>query len=142
MGGPSWLMAEMSSRPKQFAAKDGFIAGWEMAHRLGNALFGLRLKGLSEAQRESRARGLFGLMALHGLLCRQVAPSTRPMGNLGFGDPKAGRAFRQPYAQTRTILQSGLVRIWQELASTIIFITHDIPILLGDRVLTVSARPG
>ena len=47
-------------------------------------------------------------------------------------------------AQTRTILQSELIRIWQKLGTTIIFITHNIQeaILLGDRVLVMSANPG
>jgi len=47
-------------------------------------------------------------------------------------------------AQTRTILQSELVRIWEKLGTTIIFITHNIQeaILLGDRVLVMSTNPG
>jgi NitT/TauT family transport system ATP-binding protein len=47
-------------------------------------------------------------------------------------------------AQTRSILQAELVRIWQNLGSTIIFITHNIQeaILLGDRVMVMSANPG
>ena len=47
-------------------------------------------------------------------------------------------------AQTRAVLQSELVRLWQEVGSTIIFITHNIQeaILLGDRVLVMSSAPG
>lgn len=47
-------------------------------------------------------------------------------------------------AQTRAILQSELVRIWQQVGSTIIFITHNIQeaILLGDRVMVMSNAPG
>ena len=47
-------------------------------------------------------------------------------------------------AQTRAILQAELVRIWQKIGSTIIFITHNIQeaILLGDRVMVMSPNPG
>lgn len=47
-------------------------------------------------------------------------------------------------AQTRSILQSELVRIWQKVGSTIIFITHNIQeaILMGDRVMVMSTAPG
>ncbi len=47
-------------------------------------------------------------------------------------------------AQTRAVLQAELIRIWQKVGSTIIFITHNIQeaILLGDRVLVMSADPG
>ena len=47
-------------------------------------------------------------------------------------------------AQTRAILQTELVRIWQKVRSTIIFITHNIQeaILMGDRVMVMSNDPG
>lgn len=47
-------------------------------------------------------------------------------------------------AQTRAVLQSELVRLWQKVGSTIIFITHNIQeaILLGDRVMVMSSAPG
>ena len=47
-------------------------------------------------------------------------------------------------AQTRAILQTELVRIHQEVGSTTIFITHNIQeaIILGDRILMLTTRPG
>ena len=47
-------------------------------------------------------------------------------------------------AQLRTILQDELLTLWQEDRRTVIFITHSIEeaILLGDRVIVMSARPG
>jgi NitT/TauT family transport system ATP-binding protein len=46
-------------------------------------------------------------------------------------------------AQTRAVMQSELVRIWQATRPTILFITHDIAeaILLADRIVTMSAGP-
>lgn len=47
-------------------------------------------------------------------------------------------------AQLRMILQEELLTLWQEDRRTVVFITHslDEAILLGDRVVVMSARPG
>jgi len=47
-------------------------------------------------------------------------------------------------AQTRRFLQGGLVRIWQTTHTTVMFITHSIDeaILLSDRIIVMTARPG
>lgn len=46
--------------------------------------------------------------------------------------------------QTRTILQEELIKIWEEMKKTVIFITHSIEeaLLLGDRIVLMTARPG
>ena len=47
-------------------------------------------------------------------------------------------------AQTRTQLQSELLKTWQEERKTCFFITHDVEeaIILAQRVVIMSARPG
>jgi NitT/TauT family transport system ATP-binding protein len=47
-------------------------------------------------------------------------------------------------AQTRRFLQGELVRIWERTRTTILFITHSIDeaILLSDRIVVMTARPG
>jgi NitT/TauT family transport system ATP-binding protein len=47
-------------------------------------------------------------------------------------------------AQTRSEMQQLLLRVWQETASTILFVTHDVEeaIYLGDRIFIMSAHPG
>ncbi len=47
-------------------------------------------------------------------------------------------------AQTRSDMQLLLLRIWEETASTVLFVTHDVEeaIYLGDRIFILSARPG
>jgi len=47
-------------------------------------------------------------------------------------------------ALTRDQLNLELLRIWEEKRKTVIFVTHNIPeaILLGDRVIVFSERPG
>src|SRR5205823_6815567 len=47
-------------------------------------------------------------------------------------------------AQTRSEIQQLLLCIWEETASTILFVTHDVEeaIYLADRLFIVSPRPG
>jgi NitT/TauT family transport system ATP-binding protein len=47
-------------------------------------------------------------------------------------------------AQTRADMQQLLLKVWDETASTVLFVTHDVDeaIFLADRVFVFSARPG
>lgn len=47
-------------------------------------------------------------------------------------------------AQTRAIVQEEFLRIWELESKTVLFVTHDLAeaILLADRILCMSARPG
>src|SRR5262249_58553058 len=62
-------------------------------------------------------------------------------------DPKL-LLMDEPFAavdmQTREMLQDELLKIWQSMRTTVLFVTHSIEeaIYLGDRVLVMGARPG
>lgn len=47
-------------------------------------------------------------------------------------------------SQTRLLMQEELLRIWKDHQKTVVYITHDIQesILLGDRVVVMTGRPG
>jgi len=47
-------------------------------------------------------------------------------------------------AQTREVMQSELLRIWQEAQKTVMFVTHQIDeaVYLSDRVIVLRRRPG
>jgi NitT/TauT family transport system ATP-binding protein len=47
-------------------------------------------------------------------------------------------------AQTREVLQSDLLRIWDETKCTVLFVTHSIDeaLLLSDRIVVFKSNPG
>jgi NitT/TauT family transport system ATP-binding protein len=47
-------------------------------------------------------------------------------------------------AQTRFMMQENLIKLWHDLKTTILFVTHDIDeaIFMADRVVVMSANPG
>src|SRR5262249_2412405 len=47
-------------------------------------------------------------------------------------------------AQNKLLLQEELLRIWEEQKKTVVFITHSVDeaVLLGDRIMILTAHPG
>jgi NitT/TauT family transport system ATP-binding protein len=120
---------------------------------LDNIAFGLRLRGVSKAIRTEKARELIELVGLGGF------ESKRPNELSGGMQQRVGLAralavepqvllMDEPFGavdeQTRRLLQEELLSIWEQTRLTVIFITHSMEeaVLLGDRVVLMSARPG
>jgi NitT/TauT family transport system ATP-binding protein len=120
---------------------------------LDNVAFGLRLRGVAEAERETIARGLVKTVGLEGFedhYPRQLSGGMQQRVGLARAlavNPSIllmDEPFAAVDAQTRRLLQDQLLRLHLDTQKTIVFVTHDIDeaVRLGDRVLVMSQRPG
>jgi NitT/TauT family transport system ATP-binding protein len=118
-----------------------------------NVEFGMKMKGLSKAERtertahylrlvhllqfkDSRPHQLSGGMRQRVALARALA--TEP-DILLMDEP-----FAALDAQTRDLLHDELERIWSETGCTILFVTHNVreAVRLGERIVLLTFRPG
>ena len=118
-----------------------------------NVLYGLERAGLARAEREERARNFIELVGLTGFEdsypsqlsggMKQRAAIARTLafdpGILLMDEP-----FGALDSQTRSLMQTELLGIWQRSPKTVIFVTHDVQeaVYLAGRVAVMSARPG
>ena len=118
-----------------------------------NIEFGLRERRVPKAQRQARVRQQIASVGLSGFEQRypqELSGGMRQrvaLARVLVNHPKIllmDEPFAALDAQTRTIMQQELLRMWSAERRTAIFITHNIEeaILLGDRVVVMTARPG
>jgi len=118
-----------------------------------NVEFGLKMAGVEQNKRLTTARSLLdlaGLLSFENHYPDQLSGGMKQRAaiarTLAF-DPKIllmDEPFGALDAQTRGLMQSELLRIWQRTPKTVIFVTHDVQeaVYLADRVAVMSARPG
>ena len=119
---------------------------------LGNVRFGLDARGDRSAAAESKARKLIELVGLKGFeshypweLSGGMQQRVAIARALAY-EPEVllmDEPFGSLDALTRLELEDALLRLWAELKTTILFITHDIEeaIYLSDRIWVLSRRP-
>jgi len=129
------------------------IALLPWASVLRNVTFGLELRGVHRSEANDTARELIELTGLRGFEKRMPNELSGGMQQrVGLAralavDPDI-LLMDEPFGaldeQTRRLLQEELLQIWEETRKTVVFITHSMEeaVLLGDRVVLMSARPG
>ena len=120
---------------------------------LANTEIGPEIAGkLSPEQRKNTLKllKLVGLEGFESYFPRQLSGGMRQRVNLARAlavDP-ALRLMDEPFsaldAQTREIMQTELLRIWDEGRKTVLFVTHQIDeaVYLSDRIFVFARRPG
>ena len=120
---------------------------------MDNVTFGLDMRGMARVERERRALPLLeraGLARFVRSYPHELSIGMKQRAGLirAFVTDPAVLLMDEPFAsldaQTKLILQDELLRILRDYPRPVVYVTHDIEeaILLGDRVLVMTARPG
>jgi len=120
---------------------------------MDNIVFGLELKGVPSAERLAQGRQylkMVGLERFEGRYPHELSGGMKQRVAIARALVNHPRALLmdEPFgaldAQTRNIMQSELLRIWQDEKNTVVFVTHSVDeaIYLADRIVIMSARPG
>ncbi|HEX7006962.1 MAG TPA: ABC transporter ATP-binding protein [Alphaproteobacteria bacterium] len=118
-----------------------------------NVAFGLKAQGLNKAERYAIADPYIRKVGLGGFeeaLPHQLSGGMKQRVSIAralANDPEM-LLMDEPFAaldeQTKLVLQAELLRIWEESRKTVLYVTHSIDeaIVLADRIMVMSARPG
>ena len=122
---------------------------------MDNVLFGVEVQRTSRVERGVRAQAtellaMVGLQGFEDAYPRQLSHGMRQRVALArtFLMPSPVLLMDEPFgaldAHTKLMLEQGLLRLWESSKRTVLFITHDLAesILLADRILVCTARPG
>jgi NitT/TauT family transport system ATP-binding protein len=120
---------------------------------LENVAFPLEMRGVSRDRRLNLAREVLarvGLDAFATAYPHQLSGGMRQ--RVGIARALAAQPevllMDEPFgaldAQTRTVLQQELLRVWENERKTVLYVTHSIDeaVYLADRVVLLTARPG
>ncbi|MBV9171249.1 MAG: ABC transporter ATP-binding protein [Chloroflexi bacterium] len=118
-----------------------------------NIAFGLKAQGVGRSERYRIAEPYIQKVGLGGFedaLPYQLSGGMKQRVSIAraFANDPEILLMDEPFAaldeQTKLILQAELLRVWDETRKTVLYVTHSIDeaIVLADRILVMSARPG
>jgi len=124
---------------------------WRSVRR--NILFGLEIRKIPSLVQKETLERLIDMVHLHGFEDRyphELSGGMRQRVNLAraiANDPEIllmDEPFASLDAQTKYLLSEELIGIWEKTKKTVVYITHSIEeaILLSDRIVVMTARPG
>jgi len=120
------------SRNLAFGCEVRGVPRGDIRERLDHFIDVVGLKGFENAYPHELSGGMQQRVALARALCNdpEVLLMDEPLAALD--------------AQTRTLMQIELLRIWELYKKTVVYVTHSIDeaVLLGDRIAVMAARPG
>ncbi len=157
---PSSGTVEVAGKPAERARRDheygivfqdAVLYDWRTVAK--NIALPLELLGWSRARRAARVREMLELVELSGF------ENNHPWQLSGGMQQRVSIAralsfspslllMDEPFGaldeMTRERLNAELLRIWEEMGATVVFVTHSIPeaVFLSTRVVVMSARPG
>jgi len=141
-----------NGRPKNaLAFQEHALFPWMSV--LDNVAFGLRMQGVRKKESHARAKAFIdqvGLTRFTRSYPHELSVGMRQRASIArafVADPEVllmDEPFGSLDALTKLVLQEELLRIWSEHRKLVVYVTHDIEeaVLMGDRVLVMSGRPG
>ncbi|MGI6633191.1 MAG: ABC transporter ATP-binding protein [Bacillota bacterium] len=150
--GTIWVKPPLNGRPlTAMVFQTDSIFPWMTVE--DNVGYGLRMQGVAKPEREAKVKSLLRLTGLEKFAKsypHQLSGGMRQRVNVArafAADPEI-LLMDEPFGlldeQNRMILQRELMEIWKGSQKTTLFITHSVDeaILLGDRILVMTAQPG
>jgi NitT/TauT family transport system ATP-binding protein len=137
--------------PRALVFQDHCVFPWMTV--ADNVAFGLEFSGLPLRERRLRARQFIDqvdLTAFADSYPRELSVGMRQRVSLArafIANPQLllmDEPFASLDALTKLVLQEELLKMWGRHRALIVYVTHDLAeaVLLGDRVLVMSGRPG
>jgi NitT/TauT family transport system ATP-binding protein len=145
-------VGERNNRPKTaLVFQEYALFPWRTV--LDNVAFSLEMRGVPREQRLALARAVLArvrLQAFSDVYPHQLSGGMRQRVGIAralAAEPEVllmDEPFGALDAQTRTVLQEELLRVWESERKTVLYVTHSIDeaVYLADRVVLLTARPG